>query len=209
MHYTQSSRANYREYKMANKDERLINRGPREDDEEEIKPEPFYKSSTFILVLKISLYFGVISALITGMILTNFRLGNLEERIATTLSTFKTLTEQQEIVVTNLKQLTDSHKLLERQVSTLDLESSKGELSTALKILGTQSKNIDKQLAVTRNGMISLARMVKGSRVWQEDYKGQYKNLFDENKTLKSEIESLRGVQEAEKPEFRYLEMDF
>lgn len=193
---------------MAGKDERLIDRDPR-GDESETKPEPFYKGSTFILVLKISLSFGVMSALITGIILTNFRLGILEERIATTLSTFDTLTEQQEIVVTNLKQLTDAHKLLQKQMSTLDLESSKGELSTALKILETQSKNIDKQLAVTRNGMISLARMVKGSRVWQEDYKGQYKTLFDDNKTLKTDIKTLRGVQETESPEFRYLEMDF
>jgi len=193
---------------MASKDERLINRDPRAE-EDEVKPEPFYKSSTFILVLKISLSFGVISALLTGMILTNFRLGNLEERIATTLDTFQTLIEQQEIVVTNLKQLTDSHKLLEQQVSTLDLESSKGELSTALKILDTQSQNIDKQLAVTRNGLVSLSRMVKGSRVWQEDYKGQYTKLFEDNKKLKAEIKSLRGVQEEDKPEFRYLEMDF
>jgi len=193
---------------MASKDERLINRDPRAE-EEETKPEPFYKSSTFILVLKISLSFGVISALLTGMILTNFRLGNLEERIATTLDTFQTLIEQQEIVVTNLKQLTDSHKLLEQQVSTLDLESSKGELSTALKILDTQSQNIDRQLAVTRNGLVSLSRMVKGSRVWQEDYKGQYTKLFEDNKKLKAEIKSLRGVQEEDKPEFRYLEMDF
>ena len=193
---------------MASKDERLINRDPRAE-EDEVKPEPFYKSSTFILVLKISLSFGVISALLTGMILTNFRLGNLEERIATTLDTFQTLIEQQEIVVTNLKQLTDSHKLLEQQVSTLDLESSKGELSTALKILDTQSQNIDRQLAVTRNGLVSLSRMVKGSRVWQEDYKGQYTKLFEDNKKLKAEIKSLRGVQEEDKPEFRYLEMDF
>jgi len=193
---------------MASKDERLINRDPRAEEDEE-KPEPFYKSSTFILVLKISLSFGVISALLTGMILTNFRLGNLEERIATTLDTFQTLIEQQEIVVTNLKQLTDSHKLLEQQVSTLDLESSKGELSTALKILDTQSQNIDRQLAVTRNGLVSLSRMVKGSRVWQEDYKGQYTKLFEDNKKLKAEIKSLRGVQEEDKPEFRYLEMDF
>ena len=57
--------------------------------------------------------------------------------------------------------------------------------------------------------MVSLARMVKGSRVWQEDYKGQYKSLFEANKKLKTEIETLRGVQEAETPEFRYLEMDF
>jgi len=193
---------------MASKDERLINRDPRAE-EDEVKPEPFYKSSTFILVLKISLSFGVISALLTGMILTNFRLGNLEERIATTLDTFQTLIEQQEIVVTNLKQLTDSHKLLEQQVSTLDLESSKGELSTALKILDTQSQNIDRQLAVTRNGLVSLSRMVKGSRVWQEDYKGQYTKLFEDNKKLKADIKTLRGVQEEDKPEFRYLEMDF
>lgn len=193
---------------MASKDERLINKDPRAE-EEEPKAEPFYKSSTFILVLKISLSVGVISALLTGMILTNVRLGSLEERVTTTLDTFQRLTEQQEIVVTNLKQLTDSHKLLGQQVSTLDLKSSKGDLSTALKILDIQSQNIDKQLAVTRNGLVSLSRMVKGSRVWQEDYRGQYTKLFEDNKKLKEDIKKLRGVQEEEKPEFRYLEMDF
>ncbi|MEH6343479.1 MAG: hypothetical protein V7785_00205 [Bermanella sp.] len=193
---------------MASKDERLINRDPRAE-EEETKAEPFYKSSTFILVLKISLSVGVISALLTGMILTNVRLGSLEERVGTTLETFQRLTEQQEIVVTNLKQLTDSHRLLEQQVSTLDLKSSKGDLSTALRILDIQSQNIDKQLAVTRNGLVSLSRMVKGSRVWQEDYRGQYTKLFEDNKKLKEDIKKLRGIQEEEKPEFRYLEMDF
>ncbi len=193
---------------MASKDERLINRDPRAE-EEETKAEPFYKSSTFILVLKISLSVGVISALLTGMILTNVRLGSLEERVGTTLETFQRLTEQQEIVVTNLKQLTDSHRLLDQQVSTLDLKSSKGDLSTALKILDIQSQNIDKQLAVTRNGLVSLSRMVKGSRVWQEDYRGQYTKLFEDNKKLKEDIKKLRGIQEEEKPEFRYLEMDF
>ncbi len=193
---------------MAKEDERLIDRDPNSEETEQKEP-PFYKSETFILVLKISLALGVISSLLTGMILTNMRLGKLEEQITESLFQIQQFSMQQEVLVTNLKELTKSHQQLEQQVGTLDLAAAKGELSTALKILDTQSQNIDKQLAVTRNGLVSLSRMVKGSRVWQEDYSGQYKSLFDDNKKLKEEIKSLRGIQEEEEAEPRYLEMDF
>jgi len=87
---------------------------------------------------------------------------------------------------------------------------AKGELSEALAILNTQSDAINKQLAVTRNGLISLSRMIKGSRVWQDDYKGKYQNLFDDNEKIIVSIKKLRGIQE--KPEEHdpaFLEMDF
>ncbi len=193
---------------MAKEDERLIDRDPNSEESEQKEP-PFYKSDTFILVLKISLALGVISSLLTGMILTNMRLGKLEEQITESLLQLQEFTLQQEVVVSNLKQLTKDHQQLDQQVSTLDLAAAKGELSTALKILDQQSQNIDKQLATTRNGLVSLARMVKGSRVWQDDYSGQYKGLFEDNKKLKSEIMQLRGIQEEEKIEPRYIEMDF
>ncbi len=194
---------------MASKDEKLINRDPSAEDEAAAKTEPFYKSDTFILVLKVSLYLGVISSLLTGMILTNVRLGKLETTITDTSFNVQQLTLQQETMVNNLKALTKNHHTLVSKVSTLDLEEAKGNLSTALNILDTQSQNIDKQLAVTRNGLISLSRMVKGSRVWQEDYRGQYKSLFDDNQTLKADIKTLRGIEEKEAAAPRYIEMDF
>lgn len=193
---------------MANKDEKLIDRDP-DSESDAPESEPFYKSDTFILVLKVSLYMGVISSLLTGMILTNMRLGTLETSFTETLFNVEQLSLQQGVVVTNLKSLTNEHKLLVKQVGSLDLDAAKGDLTTALHILDTQSANIDKQLAVTRNGLISLARMVKGSRVWQEDYKGQYKSLFDNNKSLKAEIKALRGIIKEESANPRFLEMDF
>jgi len=78
-----------------------------------------------------------------------------------------------------------------------------------LEILGTQSANLDKQLAVTRNGLISLARMVKGSRVWQDDYRAQFQELFQHNDQVKESIDKLRGTAKKEKPETRYIEIDF
>jgi cell division protein FtsB len=193
---------------MASKDERLIDRDPDAEPDESVS-EPFYKSATFILVLKVSLCVGILSSLITGMILTNMRLSKLETNVTDTLFNVEQLTLQQGVVVTNLKSLTKEHQILVTNVSTLDLESSKGDLTTALHILDTQSANIDKQLAVTRNGLISLARMVKGSRVWQEDYRAQYKALFDSNQSLKAEIKSLRGIVKKEPTEARFIEMDF
>ncbi len=190
------------------KGEKLINRNP-DEEEQPPKAEPFYKSDTFILVLKISLYLGVISSLLTGMILTNVRLGKLETTVADSMFDVEQLALKQEVVVTNLKQVTKDHHQLVNKVSTLDLEAAKGDLSTALNILDTQSQNIDKQLATTRNGLISLSRMVKGSRVWQDDYRGQFKTLFDANKTLKSEIKTLRGIEKEEAAGPRYIEMDF
>jgi hypothetical protein len=193
---------------MARKDEKLIDRDP-DAEPDESPSEPFYKSAIFILVLKVSLCVAIISSLITGMVLTNMRLSNLETDVTDTLFNVEQLTLQQEVVVTNLKSLTKEHQLLVTNVSTLDLESSKGDLTTALHILDTQSANIDKQLAVTRNGLISLARMVKGSRVWQDDYRAQYKALFDNNKNLKAEIKALRGIVKKESTEARFIEMDF
>ena len=62
---------------------------------------------------------------------------------------------------------------------------------------------------MTRNGLISLSRMIQGSRVWQEDYSGQYKVLFDQNKEIKQMIKDLRGIQDVKREEPQYIEMDF
>lgn len=195
---------------MAERDERLIDRDPKEDEENQTPVNvPFYKNPTFKAVLKISLSLGIITTLITGLLITNSRLSGLETIFKDTLTQVAQVSEQQKILIENLKTLTSEHKRLVSKVATLDLESAQGELTQALTILDTQSKAIDKQLAVTRNGLISLSRMIKGSRVWQEDYSGQYKLLFDQNKAIKEMINDLRGVKAEKREEPQYIEMDF
>lgn len=192
---------------MAEKDERLIDRDPEEG--EETTAVPFYKNDTFLLVLKISISLGVISSLLTGLIITNTRLSTLEEKYRTTIEEVSTLNNQAEIAIKNLKTLKSEYDRLNQQVGTLDLTAAKGDLSQALTILDTQSNALDKQLAVTRNGLMSLSRMVKGSRVWQEDYKNQYQDLFEANKKIKEDIKTLRGIQDEEREEPQYIEMEF
>jgi len=195
---------------MADKKERLIDQDPNSGDDSEAPTGiPFYKSPTFALVIKISLALGIVSTLITGLLITNSRLSNVEELFKNTLTQVTQVTDQQKVIVENIKTLTKEHQALVANVETLDLSSAQGELSQALKILDTQSKAIDKQLAVTRNGLISLSRMIQGSRVWQEDYSGQYKVLFDQNKEIKQMIKDLRGIQEVKREEPQYIEMDF
>jgi len=195
---------------MAEKNERLIDKDPNAEDEEAVEGNvPFYKNPTFTMVLKVSLGLGIISTLITGLLITNARLSAVETLFKDTLVKTSEISEQQIVIVENLKTLTVEHKRLVQQVETLDLDSAKGELSQALQILDTQSKAIDKQLAVTRNGLISLSRMIQGSRVWQEDYSNQYKSLFEHNKEIKEMIKDLRGIQDEKREDPKYLEMNF
>lgn len=189
--------------------ERLIDKDP--DAEENAEASiPFYKSDTFLLVLKLSTVLGVISSLLTGLILTNNRLSTLEDQISEFSNQVSTFQTQHETVTQNVKLLTQSHQQLAASIGTLDLSAAKGELSQALSILDTQSDALNKQLAVTRNGLMSLSRMIKGSRVWQEDYKNQYQKLFNDNSQIKQSIKALRGIQETPKePEPNFIEMDF
>lgn len=191
--------------------ERLINKDPRDDDEAEIELElPFYKTDAFMFVIKLSVALGVISSLLTGLIMTNQRLGSLEDQVSAFSEQVSSFQTQHEAVTENVKLLTTSHKQLAGTIGTLDLTAAQGELSQALTILDTQSAALDKQLAVTRNGLMSLSRMIQGSRVWQEDYTGQYQALFTENDNIKAAIKKLRGIQEASKePEPQFLEMNF
>lgn len=195
---------------MAEKNERLIDRDPKAEEEAQAAAAvPFYKNPTFTMVLKISLSLGLVSTLVTGLLITNSRLSAVEDLFKNTLVQVSQVSEQQKIMLENLKILTNDHKRLVAKVETLDLESAQGELTQALKILDTQSKAIDKQLAVTRNGLISLSRMIQGSRVWQEDYSGQYQSLFNDNKEIKQMIKDLRGIKEEKHEAPKYIEMDF
>ena len=194
---------------MADRKERLIDQDPSVGGEDGATGVPFYKTPVFAQVIKISLAIGILSTLITALLITNSRLGHLEVIFKETLSQVTQITAQQKIIIGNIKTLTTEHKALAANVETFDLGSAKGDLNQALKILDTQSKAIDKQLAVTRNGLISLSRMIQGSRVWQDDYSGQYQSLFDHNKEIKQMIKDLRGIQDVKREEPQYIEMDF
>lgn len=189
-------------------DERLIDKDP-EDESDEESSGPFYKSETFLFALKISLIVGMVSSVATGLVITNMRLTGVEEAINEQLELAELVQVQQGTIIQNVQTLKAQLDQTSAKVLTLDLSSAKGELSQALKILDTQSENIDKQLATNRNGLISLARMMQGTRVWQDDYRSQFQKLFDENQTLKKSIKEMRGIQEKPKEESQYLEMDF
>lgn len=189
-------------------DERLIDKDPEAESDEE-SSEPFYKSETFLFALKISLIVGMVSSVATGLVITNMRLTGVEEAVKEQIELAELVQVQQGTIIQNVQALKSQLDQTSAKVLTLDLSSAKGELSQALKILDTQSQNIDKQLATNRNGLISLARMMQGTRVWQDDYRSQFQKLFDDNQTLKKSIKEMRGIQEKPKEESQYLEMDF
>lgn len=189
-------------------DERLIDKDPESETDEEAS-EPFYKSETFLFALKISLIVGMVSSVATGLVITNMRLSGVEEAVDKQIELAELVQVQQGTIIQNVQSLKAQLDQTSDKVLTLDLSSAKGELSQALKILDTQSQNIDKQLATNRNGLISLARMMQGTRVWQDDYRSQFQKLFDDNQTLKKTIKKMRGIQEKPKEESQYLEMDF
>lgn len=187
-------------------DERLIDEDPASSEEDKTS---FFKSKTFLLILKISLAVGLISSVVTGLIITNMRLSEVEAEITDQILATERIDNQQSTLVQNIKALKTQLDQTTAKIDTLNLSAARGQLNKTLEILQRQSKNIDVQLATSRNGLLSLSRMVKGSRVWQEDYRNQFQQLFDENQTLKTEIERLRGVYSAPKEEPEFLEMEF
>ncbi len=192
---------------MADRKERLIDKDM-EEGEEAQSTSPL-NSPAFWLAIKVSLGTAVISAVAVTFVLVFMALGDVEEQVLGLQTQVAELDSRQKILSKGIKQLTAETQFLTSEVNSLDLGAAKGDLRTALEILGTQSANLDKQLAVTRNGLISLARMVKGSRVWQDDYRAQFQELFQHNDQVKESIDKLRGTAKKEKPETRYIEIDF
>jgi len=192
---------------VADRKERLIDKDM-EEGEEAQGSSPF-SSPAFWLAIKVSLGTATLSTLVVVFVLLFMAIGDVEEQILGLQTQVAELDSRQKILSKGVKQLTAETQFLTSEVNSLDLGAAKGDLRTALEILGTQSANLDKQLAVTRNGLISLARMVKGSRVWQDDYRAQFQELFQHNDQVKESIDKLRGTAKKEKPETRYIEIDF
>ncbi len=194
---------------MDRKEERLIRESPENEEEGAPQKESLFANPLLWTVIKVSLSLGVITSLLTGLILVRARLVTAEEALALALTRVEKLEVRQEKIATGVKQLNKITEGIQSQVNTLDIGAAKGDLKEALEILHIQSENFDKQLAVTRNGMMSLSRMVKGSRVWQDDYRSQYEALFKENTKLKETIKALRGIQQNKEEPPQYIEIDF
>jgi len=192
---------------MANNRERLIDKDM--EDGEEVQEASALNSPAFWLAIKISFGTAILSGLVVAIVLVFMAVGEVEEQLSEVDEELKELQSRQQIIAKSIKQLTSESQFLSREIESLDLGAAKGDLRQALNILGTQSGNIDKQLAVTRNGLISLARMVKGSRVWQDDYRAQFQELFQHNEQVKEDIKELRGVAKKQTQESRYIELDF
>lgn len=192
---------------MADNRERLIDKDMEEPEGGENKSS--MNTAALWLAIKVSLGTGILSALVVSLVLIFMSLGDVEEQVSNLESQVAELQSRQNILKKGIQQLTSDHKYLDGEIGSLDLGAAKGDLRTALNILSVQSSNIDKQLAVIRNGLISLSRMVKGSRVWQDDYRAQFQELFQHNEQVKEDIEELRGVAKEQKKEDRYIEIDF
>lgn len=192
---------------MVDNRERLIDKDM--EDSEGAPQASGMASPALWLAIKISFGTAVLSAISVAIVLAFMAIGDAEDKIEKIGEQVTELQNRQKIIAKGIKQLTSESQFLTREVESLDLGAAKGDLRKALDILGTQSGNIDKQLAVTRNGLISLARMVKGSRVWQDDYRAQFQELFQHNEQVKEDIQELRGVAKKEKQDSRYIELDF
>jgi len=196
---------------MADLDERLIKKDPKEEPDDTLKGLVFYKNKTFILVFKISLIIGLICSLLAGLVITNIRLANVESMLHFAQTDIQDMATEKAAIIANMAQLQKNNEQLKNQVNMLNLDASHGKLSTTLSLLDQQNKSVNKQLAVTRNGLISLSRMIKGSRVWRDDYRIQYDELFNANKRIQESIKTLRGIQDP-KPSNntpQFIEMDF
>ena len=192
---------------MADNKERLIDKDL--DEEEEESSPSLLNSPGFWLALKASFGTAILSAITITFIMLFMEVGETQEKLEAINEQFAEFESRQKILTKGVKSLNTITQGLTREVRSLDVGAAKGDLREALTILNNISENQDKQLAVSRNGLISLSRMIKGSRVWQDDYRAQFQELFQHNQQVKDEIKELRGLANPKKEETRYIELDF
>lgn len=190
---------------MAN--ERLIDKDL-EESEEEANPS-LLASLGFWLAIKASVGTGILSGIIVTFVMLFMEVGDTQEKLAAIDTKMEEFEGRQQVLTKGIKQLNTITQGLTQEVRSLDVSAARGDLREALTILNTISENHDKQLAVSRNGLISLSRMIKGSRVWQDDYRTQFQELFQHNQQVKDEIKELRGLADPKKENTRYIELDF
>lgn len=192
---------------MADNRERLIDRDLEESEE---APTPSLLSSPALwLAVKISVGLGVLSGVVVAFVLIFMEISTTQEQLMLIDEKITDFEQRQNVVSEGIKQLNKVTQALNRDVKALDVSAAQGDLREALGLLHTLTENLDKQLAVNRNGLISLSRMIKGSRVWQDDYRAQFQELFQYNRQTKDDIQKLRGLADPTKEDSHQIDLDF
>lgn len=188
---------------MADK-EKLIDEDPNAelDDSMRIKLlEASAKSRLIILAVFATLSLILLAIVIAGFITMTLRISDLETANA---ELHKMHTEQENTLESLSMQIakfdSDYGSSLD-SIKDLSLNGAEGKLSKVTKMFQQLSSMREKELATSRNGLLSLSRMVRGSSVWQDDYSHQYQDLLDTNRNLMEQIQELRGIKKEEKAE--------
>ncbi len=185
-------------------DEKLIDEDPNAelDDSMRIKLlEASAKSRLIILAIMATLCLILLAIVIAGFITTTLRISDLE---AANVELHALHTEQEgtlEALSLQLAKFDSDYGSSLDSIKDLSLNGAEGKLAKVTKMLQQLSTMREKELATSRNGLLSLSRMVRGSSVWQDDYSHQYQDLLDSNRNLMEQIQDLRGVKKEEKPE--------
>lgn len=185
-------------------DEKLIDEDPNAelDDSMRIKLlEASAKSRLIILAIMATLCLILLAIVIAGFITMTMRISDLE---AANVELHALHTEQEgtlEALSLQLAKFDSDYGSSLDSIKDLSLNGAEGKLAKVAKMLQQLSTMREKELATSRNGLLSLSRMVRGSSVWQDDYNHQYQDLLDTNRNLMEQIQELRGVKKEEKPE--------
>lgn len=185
-------------------DEKLIDEDPNAelDDSMRIKLlEASAKSRLIILAILATLCLILLAIVIAGFITMTLRISDLE---AANVELHALHTEQEgtlEALSLQLAKFDSDYGSSLDSIKDLSLNGAEGKLAKVAKMLQQLSDMREKELATTRNGLLSLSRMVRGSSVWQDDYGNQYQDLLSKNRNLMEQIQDLRGVKKEEKPE--------
>lgn len=184
--------------------EKLIDEDPNAelDDSMRIKLlEASAKSRLIILAVFATLCLILLAIVIAGFITMTLRISDLETANA---ELHKMHAEQEntlESLSIQIAKFDSDYGASLDSIKDLSLNGAEGKLSKVTKMFQQLSSMREKELATSRNGLLSLSRMVRGSSVWQDDYSHQYQDLLDTNRNLMEQIQELRGIKKEEKAE--------
>lgn len=184
--------------------EKLIDEDPNAelDDSMRIKLlEASAKSRLIILAVFATLCLILLAIVIAGFITMTLRISDLETANA---ELHKMHAEQEntlESLSMQIAKFDSDYGASLDSIKDLSLNGAEGKLSKVTKMFQQLSSMREKELATSRNGLLSLSRMVRGSSVWQDDYSHQYQDLLDTNRNLMEQIQELRGIKKEEKAE--------
>lgn len=159
------------------------------------------KSRLIILAVFATLCLILLAIVIAGFITMTLRISDLE----TANVELHTMHTEQENTLESLSmqiaKFDSDYGASLDSIKDLSLNGAEGKLSKVTKMFHQLSSMREKELATSRNGLLSLSRMVRGSSVWQDDYNNQYQDLLNSNRNLTEQIQELRGIKKEEKPE--------